>query len=65
MKAVSDIYSPVTGEVVEVNSALADQLDTLKEDAYGAGWIARIRVTAEDGLGDLLSHADYQKTIDA
>ena len=61
VKAVSDIYAPVTGEVVEVNDALPDQLDTLSEDPYDQGWIARIRVTDDSALADLMDHAAYQK----
>jgi glycine cleavage system H protein len=60
VKAVSDIYAPLSGEVVEVNESLPDALDTLSEDPFGAGWIARIRLTDESGLEDLMSHADYQ-----
>ena len=43
VKAVSDIYSPVSGEIVEVNAALPGSLETLGKDAYGAGWVVRIR----------------------
>ena len=41
VKAVSDLYSPVTGEVIEVNTALPDQLETMSDDPYGKGWIAK------------------------
>lgn len=61
VKAVSDLYSPVTGEIVEVNAALADQMAPLQEDPYGTGWIAKIRVSDEAGLQNLLSHKDYEK----
>ena len=61
VKAVSDIYAPLTGEVVEVNESLSDALDTLSEDPFDAGWIARIRITDESGLENLMSHADYQR----
>ena len=64
VKAVSDIYAPVTGEVVEVNDELPDQLDTLSEDPYDQGWIARIRVTDDSALADLMDHAAYQKQCD-
>ena len=43
VKAVSDIYAPVSGEIVEVNTALPGPLETLGKDPYGAGWIVRIR----------------------
>ena len=61
VKAVSDLYAPVSGEVVEVNAALPDSLDTLGDDPYGAGWIAKIRVRDEAGLADLMDHEAYQK----
>ena len=61
VKAVSDVYSPVDGRVVEVNDALADQLETLSDDPYGAGWFVKIRIADESGLSSLLDHAAYQK----
>lgn len=61
VKAVSPIYSPVTGEVVEVNTALPNQLDILNTDPYGQGWIAKIKLTDESSLGKLLDYATYQK----
>jgi glycine cleavage system H protein len=60
VKAVSDIYSPVTGEVVEVNDPLADELEVLSVDPYGAGWIAKVKITDESGLTELLDHSAYQ-----
>ena len=61
VKAVSDIYSPVTGEVVEVNTGLPDALETLGDDPYGSGWIAKIKVTDESSLGELMDYQAYQK----
>jgi glycine cleavage system H protein len=61
VKAVSPIYSPVTGEVVAVNSDLPDQLETMSQDPYEKGWIAKIRVTDESSLSGLKDHAAYQK----
>lgn len=61
VKSVSDIYSPVSGEVIEVNAGLPDSLETLQEDAFGAGWIAKIRLTDESELKNLLDYAAYQK----
>ncbi len=61
VKAVSDIYAPVAGEVIAVNSTLPDKLETLNSDPYGAGWIAKIRITDESSLANLLTHAAYQK----
>lgn len=61
VKAVSDIYSPVSGEVVAVNQSLADNLETLSTDPYGGGWIAKIRVEDESALETLMDYAAYQK----
>ena len=61
VKAVSPLYSPVDGEVVEVHSDLPDNLEKLNEDPFGIGWIAKIRLSSEDGLQSLMDHAAYQK----
>lgn len=60
VKATSDLYSPVDGEIVEVNSSLPDNLDTLSSDPYGAGWIIKVKLANEDALAGLLDHAAYQ-----
>ncbi len=57
VKAASDIYSPVDGEVVEANAALADQPELVNRDPYGAGWLIRIRTLAPPS--GLLGAADY------
>lgn len=61
VKAVSDLYTPVGGEVVEINSALEDSPEKVNEDPYGEGWIVKVRVSEE---GELLSAADYQKVVE-
>ncbi len=61
VKAVSDLYAPVGGEVVEVNEALGDTPEKINEDPYGEGWILKLRTSGE---ADLLSAADYQKVLD-
>ena len=60
VKAVSDIYSPVNGEVIEANMDLPDHLEILSDDPYEKGWIVRIRLTDEVGLDQLMDHAAYQ-----
>ena len=60
VKAVSDLYSPVDGEVVEVNTSVAQNLDVLTTDPYGAGWLVKIRVKGS-GQSELLDYATYQK----
>ena len=63
VKAVSDLNSPVDGEIVEVNKAVADHLDSLTTDPYGAGWLVKIRV--QGGHSELLDFAAYQKQCEA
>jgi glycine cleavage system H protein len=61
VKAVSDLYSPLSGEIVDVNGDLANHLDQLHDDPYGSGWILKIKVNDESELSQLLSHAAYEK----
>jgi glycine cleavage system H protein len=61
VKAVSDVYAPVTGEVIAVNESLPDRLETLSSDPYGEGWIARIKITDDAALANLMDHKTYQK----
>lgn len=61
VKAVSDLYAPVGGEVIEVNEALPDSLQLLSDDPFGRGWIARIRLSAGASLDHLMDHAAYQQ----
>lgn len=61
VKAVSDVYAPVAGEVIAANDALADNLDTLSQDPYGEGWVARIKISDEAGLQKLMDYAAHQK----
>ncbi len=61
VKAVSDLYAPVAGEVVGVNEALGESPEKINEDPYGDGWILKLRVSGE---ADLLSAEDYEKLIE-
>lgn len=61
VKAVSPLYSPVSGTVVEVHSELPDNLEKLNDDPWDFGWIVRIKVSGEEGRDQLLDHAAYQK----
>lgn len=63
VKAVSDFYAPVAGEVVEVNASLPNQLETLGNDPYGKGWLVRIRPTALAELDTLLDQAAYDALV--
>jgi glycine cleavage system H protein len=63
VKAVSDVYAPVAGEVIAVNESLPDKLETLSRDPYGEGWIARIKMTGDAALSNLMDYAAYQRQI--
>lgn len=60
VKAASDIYAPVAGEVAEVNEALADAPELINADPYGEGWILRLRPEGPAALDELLGAEDYQ-----
>ena len=60
VKAVSDLYAPLTGEVVEVNAALGDTPEIVNKEPYGQGWMIRIRITKQDEVAGLLDAAAYQ-----
>jgi len=64
VKAVSEIYSPVSGEVVETNTALADAPETINKDPHGAAWMIKIRLTNPKELSNLMDAAAYQAYID-
>ena len=64
VKAASDVYSPVSGTVVEVNAALADKPETINEDAYGEGWLFVLESSDADSLAELLSPDDYAELIE-
>ncbi|MDZ4801435.1 MAG: glycine cleavage system protein GcvH [Bryobacteraceae bacterium] len=65
VKAVSDIYSPVSGEIVEINTALADAPEKLNDEPHGAAWLVKIRLSAPDEIKNLLSVDDYRSYIGA
>ena len=63
VKAVSDLYAPVAGEVVEVNEILAEQPETVNEDCYGEGWMIAIEVAEESILASLMNATAYIKHV--
>jgi glycine cleavage system H protein len=65
VKAASDIYAPLAGEVVEANGALDGNPEAINEDAYGEGWIYILRIADPAGLSGLLDAAGYQAVVDA
>ena len=65
VKAASDVYSPVSGEVLSVNEALADKPETINEDAYGEGWIFVVRPSDLGELEDMLDPDAYAELIES
>ncbi|HYC77749.1 MAG TPA: glycine cleavage system protein GcvH [Planctomycetota bacterium] len=65
VKAVSDLYAPVTGAVVERNEKLMQELDLLAKDPYGQGWMLKVRMEKPAEVNNLLDDAAYQKVVDA
>lgn len=65
VKAVSDLYAPVSGEVIARNDALPDNLDLLTKDPFGAGWMVRVRLSDARELSKLLDQAAYKSHCDA
>jgi glycine cleavage system H protein len=63
VKAVSDIYAPVSGEVLAINEALGSAPEKLNADPHGAAWLIKVKLSKADELGSLLSAADYQKYL--
>jgi glycine cleavage system H protein len=63
VKAVSDLYSPVAGEVLEVNSGLAGDPSVVNSDPYGKGWMIKLRLSDESELDQLLGSAEYESHI--
>lgn len=63
IKAVSDLYSPVSGEVVAVNEALQDQPELVNDDPYGEGWMLEVEPSDESEFDALLSAAEYEEQI--
>ena len=65
VKAVSDIFVPVSGEVTEINETLTTTPEKLNEDPHGAAWLVKIKLSAPDEVNRLLSAEDYQKYVGA
>ncbi|MBC8327273.1 MAG: glycine cleavage system protein GcvH [Planctomycetes bacterium] len=65
VKAVSDLNSPIDGEIVEVNTALADELSVLQEDPFAGGWLLKVKVAGPEALDGLHAAAAYEKLVEA
>ena len=61
VKAVSPLYSPVDGEIVDTHTELADNLESLADDPYENGWIIKVKLSSRDALDNLMDHAAYEK----
>lgn len=60
VKATAEIYTPIAGEIIEVNSALEDDPELINADPYGKGWVAKLKITDESALADLMDAAAYK-----
>jgi glycine cleavage system H protein len=63
-KSVSDLYAPLSGEVVEVNELLLDSPETINEDPYGAGWMIKVKLYDKDELEELMDYEEYTDYIE-
>ena len=64
VKAVSDVYSPISGEVIESNADLNDSPELVNQDPHGKGWIIRIKIKEESELQKLMSAAEYEAFLE-
>lgn len=65
VKTVSDMFMPVSGEVIEINESLEDAPDTVNKDPYGKGWMIKVKMNDSSELDALLSPEEYSKLINA
>jgi len=63
VKAVNDIYTPVSGEIVEVNSILEDSPETINQDPYNNGWILKIKISDNNNLNEMMDNITYEKYL--
>ena len=64
VKSVSDIVSPISGEVIEVNEELSNAPETINSDCYGKGWIAKIKIKDKEEINSLMCAEDYKKSTE-
>jgi len=64
VKTVADVYSPISGEIVEVNEKLKDEPSIINNDPYGEGWIAKIKMENPEEINALLDHTAYKKLVE-
>lgn len=63
VKAVAEVFTPVAGEVVEINDAVVDDPELLNEDPHGEGWLLKIRFSSADDLGSLMKPEEYEEYV--
>ena len=64
VKAASDVYAPVSGEIIAINEALPDKPETINEDAYGDGWLFTLEIEDPEQLNELLGPDDYAELLE-
>jgi glycine cleavage system H protein len=64
VKAVSDVYAPLSGEVTEVNSAISDSPEKINQDPYGDGWMVKVKLSDPSEADDLMDAAAYKKLLE-
>jgi len=64
VKAVSDVYAPVAGEVIEINEALEGEPDLVNSDPYGAGWIIKVKISDNNSSAELMNPEEYTAFLD-
>ena len=65
VKAVSDVFAPMSGEIVEVNESLGATPETINEDPYGQGWLVKVKMSDPSEADALMSSAEYEATLDS
>ena len=64
VKAVSELFAPVSGEVIEVNEDLADKPELVNTDAWGDGWMLKVRLSSPEDLGELMNAEEYEEYVE-
>ena len=64
VKAVSDVFAPLSGEVTAVNETLADKPETINEDPYGEGWLVKVKLSDPSEVDSLMDSEEYQASLD-
>jgi glycine cleavage system H protein len=65
VKAVSDVFAPMSGEIVEVNNSLGDTPETINEDPYGQGWLVKVKLSDPSEADTLMSSEEYEATLES